>query len=344
MRIYIDESGSFQVPKSPTEHAAGVVVGIIVPEIREQVLFDEYAKYVSSLDKAEREGIEPKGSRISRDNRRRFADMLAGVPGVMMIPTTVDLSELVGHAEGCAVRLSMSLDRFAGTCVHQSMRDEMALLSRQVGRLSVPELLKLVLYTTCIQECVHHAVAHLSEPPFRDCWGKVDIVIDRLSKSQESREKQVFQSMLLPWLTAWSKRRPLRLTEGIHTDDHPFVLNYDTNDGSDMRRLYSDGVRWADSAAEPGIQVADIAAAIVFSAVHDLQNHDNRLPDFLSLMRCCPLATRDGPGMISLLPKDVEPRSDKYRGMVLALASRFPKRSGKFKGLRQPPSWALTAP
>ncbi len=340
MRIFIDESGAFQIPKTRDEHAAGVVVGVIVPEVCEQALFDRYAEFTASLGKSEREHGEPKGSRISRESRSRFADVLVGTPGVMFIPTTVDLSDLAGHADKLPSRLSKPLLAFAGVCIHQSMRDELTLLSRQVENLSVTELLKLVLYAECIQECVHHAVAYLSEPPYRDCWHKVDIVIDRLTKNPGSREKQIFQKMLPSWLAAWSAKRPLMLINEVHTSDHPFVQNFDTGDGIDMRRLVGDGIRWVDSAKEPGVQIADIAAAIVFSAVHDLKNHDNRHPDFLSLMRCCPLAARDGPGLVTLLPEGQELGETKYRSLVLALASKFPKRSGKFKGLRQPPAWA----
>lgn len=344
MRIFIDESGSFQIPESEEDHAAGVVLGVIVPEVSEQALFEGYAKFVTTLDASERIEGEPKGSKISPVNRRRFANFLADVPGVMLIPTTVDLSDLVDRTEQIPGHLAQTLHDFAGTCVHQKMRDQMIELSKQAGNLSVQELLKLLLFTTCIQECVHHAVAYLSEPPYRECWSKVDIVIDRLSQGSKSREKLVFQTMLLSWLAAWSKRRPLTLINEVHTADHPFVQNFETETGIDMRRLYGDGLRWADSAREPGVQIADIAAAIVFDAVHDLKNHDDHLPDFLSLMRCCPLAACDGPGLITLLPEGKDGQTDKWVGIVRAIADRFPERAGEFKGLREPPPWALPEP
>jgi hypothetical protein len=337
MRIFIDESGSFQIPNSTDDHSAGVVVGVIVPEVRERALLDAYSQFLATLDTAERKRGEPKGSRITSFNRRKFADLLAAVPGVMLIPITVDLSDLVGRAEQFCSNLSNDLHEFAGTCVHQTMRDEVAELSRQVGNLSVTELIKLVLYAECIQQCVHHAVVYLSEPPYHTCWSTVHIVIDRVAKDPSSREKRVFQTMLLSWLTAWSRKRPLTLINEVHTSDHPFVRNFVTGTGIDMRRLVGDGIRWADSAKEPGIQVADIAAAIVFDAAHDLKNHNKTLPDFLSLMRCCPLAARDGPGLVTLLPEGTDGRMDKWIEIVRALAQAFPRRAGSFKGLRPPP-------
>ncbi len=342
MRIFIDESGSFQIPDTPDEHAAAVVVGVVVPEVSEAALFGEFAKFTASLDPTERKDGEPTGSRLSRERRRRFCDLLAGVEGAFIIPTTADLSDLAGHGEGFPARLSKSLRDFVPKCVYQTMRDEVTLLSDQVHNLSPTLLLKLLLYAECIQECIHHAVVYCAEPPYRECWSRVDIVIDQVHKSPDSREKQVFDFMLLSWLTAWSKRRPLMLIDEIHTADHPFVKNFDTGTGIDMRKLIGNGMRWADSGMEPGIQVADIAANIVFGAVHDLKNHDNRLPDFLSLLRRCPLETRDGPGLVTLVPNGRQPQTDKYRGLILALEAKFPKRQWMYKGLRQPPPWALS--
>lgn len=342
MRIFIDESGSFQIPDAATSQAAAVVVGIIVPEVSEAALFGKYAEFVEALDSSEFKESEPKGSRLSRESRKRFCEVLYATPGTLIIPTTADLSDLAGEGEKLPARLSRSLSDFACKCVHQTMRDEIALVASQAANLSTSVLLKLLLYSECIQECIHHAVAYRSAPPYRDCWSKVDIMIDRVQKSPDSREKQVFDLMLLSWLTAWSRKRPLMLITEVHTPDHPFVLRYETGTGINMRRLIGDGFRWVDSKAEPGIQLADIAANIVFGAVHDLTNREGRHSEFLSLMRCCPLAARDGPGLVTLLPHGQISQPDKYHELVLALEARFPERAGGFRGLRQPPSWALS--
>lgn len=344
MRIFIDESGSFQIPPSSDEHAAGVVVGVVVPEVCERRLFDKFAELCGTLDPLEVKGSEPKGSRFSQESRNRFCDLLAEDSGVMLIPTTVDLSDLVGHGPQLPLELSETIHERAKKCVHKTMRDEMMLLSQRVANLSVTDLLKLLMYTECIQECVHHAVAYLSEEPYRDCWSSVEIVIDRVNAKPDSREKLVYEFMLLSWLTAWSERRPLMLIKEIHTKDHPFVKRYDTGTGIDVRRLYGDGLRWEDSESQPGIQIADVAAAIVFDAVHDLKNHNNRLPVFVSLMRSCPFPAQDGPGFVTLLPEGEAAQLEKYQGLVLALGSKSPDRRGSFKGLRHPPAYALPEP
>lgn len=334
--MFIDESGTFEIPNSSDDHAAAIVVGVVVPEVRKRTLFSQYTEFAAHLHRSEHNAKgEPKGARLSRTSRERFADMVAGISGVLLLPVTADLSELVGIAQAFPATLSKSLRDFAPTCIHQTMRDEVVELSRQVNNLSAQEVLKLLLYTECIQECVHHAVLYLSEPPYRDCWTQVDISIDRLSKRPTSREKQVFQVMLLSWLTAWSVKNPITLIKEVHTKDHPFVQRFDTDEGIDMRRLVGDGLRWVDSADSPGVQIADIAAAIVFSAVHDLQNQDDQLPPFVSLMRCCPLVPEDGPGFVTLLPNGLVPGMAKYRGLVAALRARSSTRRWQYKGLRQ---------
>lgn len=292
MRIFVDESGSFQVPAAREEHAAAVVVGVVVPEICEERLFAEFKQLSVSLAPSERKGAEPKGARLKSDSRLQFCDILASIEGLLVLPITADLSQLADLTNAFPARLSSSLDAFAKRCVHQTMRDEMSLLARQVANLSTTDLLKLVLYADCMQECVHHAVAYRSHGPYRDSWATMDIVIDQIGKDAGRREKLVFEKMVLAWLTAWSVRRPLMMIKEIHTSDHPFVKRFEQEDGINMRSLYGDAIRWEDSASELGLQIADIAAAIVFDAVHDLANQRDRWEAFLSLMRCCPLAAR----------------------------------------------------
>jgi len=147
-----------------------VVVGIVVPEVCGDSLFAAYREFAATLGESERRKNEPKDSRLTRAHRRQFTEMLAPIDGCLVIPISADLSEIASIGQNFPVELSRSLVEFAPRCVHQSMRDDVTLLSRQAGNLSSTELLKLLLYTTCIQECIHHAVLLRSHSQYQNCW------------------------------------------------------------------------------------------------------------------------------------------------------------------------------
>jgi hypothetical protein len=150
------------------------------------------------------------------------------------------------------------------------MRDEVALLAKQVGNLSVPQALRLVATARCVMRALNHAVIRFADDFHRPCWSTVSFDLDAVQTRPDSREQRVFETLLPGWITAWSIKDPIALIEEFHTQEHPFVKQYETNDGIDLGAILRGNVHWQTSAGSPGIQIADMAASVVSHAVHGI--------------------------------------------------------------------------
>jgi len=115
-----------------------------------------------------------------------------------------------------------------------------------------------------------------------------------------ARDRLVFEGMILMWLAAWSITNPLVLISEFHTADHPLVQNFGCEEGNDLTKLLHNRFAYPSSEASWGLQVADIAASIVYQAVHDLSNYGGRLPFFRLLMQNSMFGRDCGPGLMTL--------------------------------------------
>ena len=93
MRFFLDEAGTFDIPRS-RQHRAAVAVTLAVSEPAWQTLRKQFEEFVSKLGTAQLERGEPKGRLLSPEQLSYFADLLAGVDGVSVTPVTMDLGHL----------------------------------------------------------------------------------------------------------------------------------------------------------------------------------------------------------------------------------------------------------
>jgi hypothetical protein len=316
MRFFFDESGDFAIPQSD-EHKCGIVCGLVVPETVEDATKDTFKQFVDNLRPEEKSGDEPKGNLLTDESLIRFCDLLKEFRGeILVTPTTLDLS--IGSrqmAVSACDSMKTSLFERAKNCVYDTMREEVEELGRQWGNLSTNEALRLVALTSCFWEAIQHSVVLLSEEKYYSCWDPLDFIVDAVTIRRQSRNEVVFERMVLMWLTAWSKRRPLATIAEVHTDGHPFVRMYCPNENRvDLGKILRGNIRFCNSSDSFGLQIADICSNIVYRAVHDLNNWNNRLPIFRLLMRNCPYGRAGGgPGLISLHESNGRIPAEKYR-------------------------------
>src|SRR5688572_19337537 len=132
MQLYFDESGTFAIPHTSETHAVGIVVGMDIPEADEAKVFSRYQYFLNSLAPSALKNGEPKGNLLSAESLRRVAEMLDGCTGVLLATTLLELISLAGGgAERAKESMVKELQVTATQCVHQTMRDQMQLLSRQ---------------------------------------------------------------------------------------------------------------------------------------------------------------------------------------------------------------------
>jgi len=308
------------------EHKCAVVCGLVVPETVQASLFAEFEAFVSGLRSEEKNQGEPKGTLLRDESRAGFCRLLNHYCGqVLVTPTTLDLSiSSAEKASNMCEHMKVRLFEEAKKCVHTTMHNQMEELARQWGNLSVNDGLRLASLTSCFWEAIEHSVIFLSEKAYHACWGSLHFVVDAVRTAQLSRDERVFRTMVLMWLTAWTKRRPLTTIAELHTPDHPFEKNYCVDDGTfDLGKMLRENIGFRRSDSSPGLQMADICSNIVYQAVHDLKNHNERLPIFKLLMKNCPYGpARGGPGLIHVHESEGRVAADKYRLLKQVMDSR----------------------
>jgi len=322
MLFFFDESGNFSLPNAD-EHKCAVICGVVIAETVEERLRQDFEKFVNQLSSSEKANGEPKGTLLTDKNRQLFCEILSDYEGVLITPTTLDLS-ISSREKTLNVCNKMKADLFesAKKCVYDTMRSEIEELAKQWGNLSINEGLRLVALASCFWEAIEHSVIFHSGKEYYNCWDSLCFVVDAVKTAKLSREEKVFTCMVLMWLTAWSKFRPLKTISEIHTDEHPFVKKYCTKTGFDLGKILKGNIRYYNSKDSWGLQIADICANIVYQAVHDLHNYNNRLPIFRMLMKNCRYGPkRGGPGLIHIGELTKKP-APKYRLLCQVMHSK----------------------
>jgi hypothetical protein len=231
----------------------------------------------------------------------------------------LDLTSMEGHVAETHRKLVTMLERTAARCEHEAMRRGVALLARQASNLSPEAAFRLGAWAFCVRQCLDDSIASHSGPEFHDCWSDLSFEIDPVQRSAGSREEQIFTRMLPGWVTAWSRRRPFMLITEIHTEHHPFVRNWETEEGIDLRRMFHGNVRFCPSHASAGLQLADMAASVVREAVagivspYDLQSYG-------ILLSGTPRTATHAHGIFSLANPNPADIGRRYHGLVEAVS------------------------
>lgn len=317
MFFYFDESGSFEA--RPQDHRAGIVVGVALPESARDDAFCRFQEFLTTLAPSEYVRGEPKGARLSDDSRTRFSEFLADCEDLLLVVTMLDLTPL---AQLDATTLNESivkkLNWWAGQCRHQTMRDEVALLGRQTGNLSIPQTLRLVATARCIMRALEYAVIRFAADGYRPCWNAINFDLDAVQTRPGSREQAVFENLLPAWITAWSIKEPITLIEEVHTQEHPFVKQYETGDGIDLGAILRGNLHWRTSTGNPGIQIADMAATVVSRAVHGITT-GHMLRDYGTIMTQALVSRQGDIGIFSIVDTPVEDIAHRYAGLLGAV-------------------------
>jgi hypothetical protein len=185
--------------------------------------------------------------------------------------------------------------------LYPEAREQLVLLARQYANLSVAQSLRIYSLASCIREALEHSIIFLSSQKYEDSWNTLRFEIDRVQVKPNNREEKVFSLMVLGWLMGWSRTHPLITVKEIHTDNHPFVINYVTRNGADLGKMLYNNLHWVNSRESWGVQLADISATIVYQAASALNDEDGLVSLYRLLMRKSPYGSRRGPGLFSPL-------------------------------------------
>lgn len=227
MFYYFDESGDFTLPEAPTIHKVAIVMGVAVSDVIYDELHMGFCQFVKKLSASECVNGEAKGFLLSYEHKKEFCDLLFNYDGLFLTPVTLDLPSLAHTSiRSMPERMSRVLRRWADKMLFPEAGEEMLLLSRQYGNLSLNQSLRIYSLANCIREALHHSILFLSTRGHEKAWDKLRFEIDRVQTKPNSREERVFTLMVLGWLMAWNRKKRLMTIKEIHTDSHPFIKNY----------------------------------------------------------------------------------------------------------------------
>ena len=319
MKFFFDESGSFRVPENRQEHAVGIVVGVVVPEVLEIDLWRRFHEFKGKLPASASKNGEVKGYLLDEVARRAFAIMVSEFEAIQIRPTILDLSSIAGKSTERRDRLVAKLKATALQCTHETLQQEVGTLARQAGNLSPEQAFRLRAWAQSIYDCVYDSIVWHSGPEFLSCWDTMRFEIDAVQPKEGSREEQVFSKLLPGWLTRQSEKDPFMLIEEVHTENHPFVRNWETERGIDLGKMFRGNVQFCSSHLSPGLQVADIAASLVRKAVVGIVSAYD-LKTYGMMMSTSPRSDTHAHGIITFGEMNQVDHA-RYSGLVDALSA-----------------------
>lgn len=166
--------------------------------------------------------------------------------------------------------------------------------------LSSSQILRLYALANAFGEVIASSISYLAFDENEAAWNELAFVIDRVHQRANSREEQVFETILAGWLAGWSDLSSfgLRLSSR-HTSDLTVMRKYCSVEGFDLYGLLRGNMHWQTSSETWGLQVADMAAAIIGHAV-SRSSDPREVRVYEKLMRASFYPFFRGPGVIAL--------------------------------------------
>ncbi len=328
MNFYFDESGDFRLDDDGVQRV-GIVAGITIPESAEADVFARFDDFVATLAPSAFKEREPKGNRLTFDERRRFAEMIAFNKQIVVTPAMLDIASINRAKKDVRGDMVRRMRELAEQCIYDTMREEAHLLANQFKNLSDSQSLRLGSVAYCIKRAFEQTIIVLSGEEYFDCWEQMRFEIDPVQVSRGCREELVFKWTMLGWLQGWSQESPAMTITEIHTKNHPLVKNYMTSDRKfDLCTIFKDNLHYPRSSDSKGLQIADMAASIMHHAVRGIVTPDN-LMNYGVLLTNNLWAAKYAHGLFCLTdPAHVD--YNRYQGLTGAVAKiKAPTSSGR---------------
>lgn len=279
MHIFIDESGTFTVPKDGSAPALSCVGAVVLPSAEIDAIQAAFSDLVRPWTDA---GEEVKGRLLGERQMDAFLAFLAECRGLIEV-VAIDLAfhrvaQVREHQEGQARRLSANLTDAHHPNVWQAVRD----LAARIRALAIPNYVQLVSYGVLVDAILRNKTMYIVQRRPLDL-GVFDWTLD--AKGQPITEMEKLWSLLIkPFLQSSSLNEPLPHldwcdysafdaafltgTSGLPAHLEPFATPSARRRERpiDLNRLLA-RMRFAPSHTTPGLQIADLAVSAVRRAL-----------------------------------------------------------------------------
>jgi hypothetical protein len=262
MQIYFDESGDFR-PVSAGVEKLCFVVSVIIPENSTATLKTDFDFFIQQLTDEEFVKREPKGFALSLGHRKLLLEILKAHRNVSIVPVSVNLGCSGGPFFTAAPsRIRSLIQSNLGIDSAYMSKDERAELARRFGRLSAQGLTRLYSYGIATLKAVEAVASRYYCEEFHSCYNPIKLTFDRFGKAG-CREELILKDSMFGWITAWSRRIPMKRDISVD-ESHPlFTLYGDTTPNQlafDLRKMLKGKIAFSDSKKVWQIQLADFLA------------------------------------------------------------------------------------
>ncbi len=279
MRIYIDESGNFQIPYG-REYLLSLVAALVIPQTEEAGVFDDFMRLRDNW------GISASEIKGSRLDEARFAEIFKVLNShdLVLEFVAIDMawhtkSDLTEFKQLQAQRILDSL-----TPQHQAtLFAEMKAVSDIVEKIAIQSFVQAYLTIELINRVFQTATLYYSQR-IPEELGRFDWIIDRKDRQSTTMER-LWTTLITPIGQTRAFEKPfITLRQGDYRYFNRFRLRTDASDRSkdvqwlneniafpmrssagsriiDMKKVLQESFRFADSKNELGLQLADIVAS-----------------------------------------------------------------------------------
>ena len=270
MHIYIDESGQF-IGRGNGPPKAAVVGSLVVPSYQRIALHRAYKKLRKSL----RGGSgEMKGSSLNESEAVEVIELCRAfdvlLPIVIIDLASISEADVQTYRDGAAEKLLENLTRD-----HQpGMVHDIWLLSEALRRLSPQLFLQAFASMQLVKEVLETATLYYVQRSPGEL-GSFDWVVDAKDRTPTLAER-TWSTILLPLMQTSSREKPMIMLAGadysvFDTFTAPILDDYGRptgRDGTDLRKVIGEHLRFSPSNAHLGLQIADNLVALVGRALN----------------------------------------------------------------------------
>lgn len=310
MRIFLDESGTFSA--APESGAFCVVAAYVVPERAEQFAYDALNQF--KKDAGYGSGIEVKRRSVAEDTYFRFLEKLGSLEGI-----AIALATDAGLNAGARTHQDMQANKIAKNeprMVHPEGKASVRRLVTDLRSLSVQNYIELVCRTHLAWSVIKTATLYFVQRD-PETLARFEWRFDQKDISQ-NRFETTFKTVSIGLMQSISFRDPIICVEGLDYSyfDAQFAWTGDDPDWLppvngkqeriDAGKIWRTNHRFVDSAADPGVQIADLVSSGIYGCLRGRFANNDQAAFLLGRLMVCPAKGSEVIQLIALAEHQIE--------------------------------------
>jgi hypothetical protein len=278
MHVFVDESGSFTIPRSSGGPAISCVGAVVLPSSELEVILAGFRTLAACWAPS---SVEVKGRTLNEEQTDAFLAFLAERQ-CLIVCNTIDLAqhrvaEVEAHRDEQARRVSANLSEEH----HPRLKESVRALEARLRGLKTPNYVQLLAYTSLVETIIRDCTLFLVQRRPSDL-GLIDWTFDAKDRSITEMES-LWSKLVLPFVQSSSLSAPLAMADWCDYSAFDVAFLMDGGTPSylrpylqptprarerplDVRKLLA-RLQFSSSAETPGLQMADIAVSIIRRAL-----------------------------------------------------------------------------